>query len=498
MRKTKILNCLLYVLMVTTIFGIIILKPIDNLDELWNYNFARNMANGLVPYKDFSMLQMPLLPIICGIILRTISNELIIMRIIASFLCAGILYCSYKILNKLNVKKEISIIFVFLIGWLLKNYFCIDYNFATLLVTLIIINIELLSYQKNKNFFGINIKTSLLIGLFAGLTIGFKQTSGILICIATLGNKLLFVRNKNDFKIFLKDFLFKFIGILIPVILILIYLLTTNSIQDFISYTLKGISGFSNMISYKSLVKLDVIGILSVLVPLSIIYYWIKTVIMEKNKEQYLLLVYGVSIFAIAFPISDNIHFLIATVPLIILIQSEIYNILQMLYKKIINNKIIKIILLFIIYFATFFAILVSVAFSIHNFVKYNNEKDSLSKLLHYKYIPIDMVLEEQINRIDEYILNAEKDIKILDATAAIYMIPINKYNKNYDMLLKGNLGENREGNLKQEIGESKNTRYLILKDKFNKNWQTPLDVIEYVKINKNKIGEIEIFDIYE
>ena len=77
-------------------------------------------------------------------------------------------------------------------------------------------------------------------------------------------------------------------------------------------------------------------------------------------------------------------------------------------------------------------------------------------------------------------------------------MIPINKYNKNYDMLLKGNLGENGEENLKQEIGESKNTQYLILKDKFNKNWQTPLDVIEYVKTNKNKIGEIEIFDIYE
>ena len=56
MKKTKILNCLLYVLMVLTIFGIIILKPIDNLDELWNYNFARNMANGLVPYKNFSML----------------------------------------------------------------------------------------------------------------------------------------------------------------------------------------------------------------------------------------------------------------------------------------------------------------------------------------------------------------------------------------------------------------------------------------------------------
>lgn len=498
MKKTKVSNCLLYVLMVLTIFGIIILKPIDNLDELWNYNFARNMANGLVPYKNFSMLQMPLLPIICGIILRIISNELIIMRIIAAFMCAGILYCSYTILNKFNIKKEISIIFVFLIGWLLKDYFCIDYNFATLLVTLIIINIELLSYQKNKNFFDVNLKTSLLIGFLAGLTIGFKQTSGLLICVATLGNKLLFVKNKNDFKNFLKDFLFKFIGILIPVTLILLYLFATNSISDFISYTLKGISSFSNMVSYKNLIRLNLIGILAILVPLSIIYYWIKTIIMEKNKEQYLLLVYGLSVFVIAFPISDNIHFLIAAVPFIILIQSTIYNIAYSLYKKLFRKEKGKKFLLFALYFITTFAILISIIFGICNLIKYYNKKDSLSKLLHYKYIPINNTLEDQINRIDKYILDNEKETKILDATAAIYMIPINRYNKNYDMLLKGNLGENGEENLKQEIGESKNTQYLILKDKFNKNWQTPLDVIEYVKTNKNKIGEIEIFDIYE
>lgn len=498
MKKTKLRNGLLYALMLITILSIIILKPINNLDEIWNYNFARNIANGLVPYKDFNMLQMPLLPIICGVILKIFLNELIVMRIIAAFMCAWILYFSYKILNKLNVKKEVSVICVFFLGWLLKDYFCIDYNFATLFVTLIIINIEISSYKKNTNFFYLNLKTSLLIGVLAGLTLGFKQTSGLLICIATLGNKLLFVRNKNNFKIFLKDFLFRLIGILIPVILILLYLFATNSIQDFINYTIKGITSFSNSLSYKYLIKPNAIGILSVLVPISIIYYWIKTIIMEKNKEQYILLVYGLGIFVIAFPISDNIHFLIGTEPFIILIQSEIYNLLYTLYKRFLSNTKIKFPVYFLMCFASSIVILGSIIFSVFNLIHYYNQKELLSELSHYKYIPIDTRLEEQINRIDKYILNEKKDIKILDATAAIYMISINKYNKNYDMLLKGNLGENGEENLKQEIGESKNTQYLILKDKFNKNWQTPLDVIEYVKTNKNKIGEIEIFDIYE
>ena len=498
MKKTKLRNGLLYILMLITILSIIILKPINNLDEIWNYNFARNIANGLVPYKDFNMLQMPLLPIICGVILKIFLNELIVMRIIAAFMCAGILYFSYKILNKLNVKKEVSVICVFFLGWLLKDYFCIDYNFATLFVTLIIINIEISSYQKNANFFYLNLKTSLLIGVLAGLTLGFKQTSGLLICIATLGNKLLFVRNKNNFKIFLKDFLFRLIGILIPVILILLYLFATNSIQDFINYTIKGITSFSNSLSYKYLIKLNTIGILSVLVPISIIYYWIKTIIMEKNKEQYILLVYGLGIFVIAFPISDNIHFLIGTEPFIILIQSEIYNLLYTLYKRFLSNTKIKFLVYFLMCFASSIVILGSIIFSVFNLIHYYNQKKLLSELSHYKYIPIDTRLEEQINRIDKYILNEKKDIKILDATSAIYMIPINKYNKNYDMLLKGNLGENGEKIIKEEIKNSRYIKYLVLQDRFNKNWQTPLDVIEYVKTNKNKIGEIEIFDIYE
>ena len=73
MRKEEINNILLVILVFLTILSIIIINPINNLDELWNYNFARNNADGLIAYKDFNMLQMPLLPLICGIILKIIS-----------------------------------------------------------------------------------------------------------------------------------------------------------------------------------------------------------------------------------------------------------------------------------------------------------------------------------------------------------------------------------------------------------------------------------------
>lgn len=63
---------ILFIIAFIIIFFSILAKPINNLDEIWNYNFARNIADGLIPYKDFNMLQMPLLPIISGIILKNI------------------------------------------------------------------------------------------------------------------------------------------------------------------------------------------------------------------------------------------------------------------------------------------------------------------------------------------------------------------------------------------------------------------------------------------
>ena len=72
------------------------------------------------------------------------------------------------------------------------------------------------------------------------------------------------------------------------------------------------------------------------------------------------------------------------------------------------------------------------------------------------------------------------------------------RVNKNYDLLLKSNLGKDGEEKIITEIESSKDVKYLILQDKYHKNWQTPLQVINYVKENKNKTGTIGDFDIYE
>ncbi len=490
MKKEKFFNVLLFLLIFLVILSNILTQTLWSLDEIWNFNFARNVSNGLLPYRDFNMLQMPLLPLIAGIIIKLTINELIVMRILAAILCTGIFYIIYKVFYALNIKKELCICFTFLIAILFKDIFCYDYNYATLLVVLIIILHEI-KIIKERNY---SLYCDILIGFLAGLTVTLKQTTGILICFISLISRLLYVKNKEQLKTYLRCSAYRIIGMMIPILLLLIYLLYNNIFNDFINYTIKGATEFSNFSSYKNLIKFNATGLFAILVPISLIYFSYKLIIKEKNYKMYFLLIYGLALFIIVFPISDTVHFLIGSIPIIMLIYTEVYNACKIIFNKI--NKFKKIILC-LSYFISSFIIIYMFIYSGNNFYKYYNNKNNFSILNHYHYITMDKTFEKQIVKIDEFILNSKKDVKIIDASAAIYMIPLDKYNKDYDMLLKGNIGSNGEEKIIKDILNN-NRIYLVLNKKYKINWQTPLNIIEYVRKNKEKIGNVEIYDIYE
>lgn len=279
--KGILVNIGIYLLMVILIIPIILNRGIGNLDELWNYNFARNIADGLVAYRDFNMVQTPLLPLIAGTFLKIFSNELIVMRILAILLNASIFFMMYKILSKLNINKRAIVVILLLWLNIIKDHICIDYNYCTLLITLIITYIEIY----NKDLLKLNYKKDLAIGLLAGVTILFKQTTGIIISIVVLFYKLLLIRNKKEIKEFLKIVLIRFIAIIIPIIIILLYLGFNKALIDFIDYTILGISTFSNKISYLNLIKSDklAISLLSLATPLILITAYIYSIIKIKK-----------------------------------------------------------------------------------------------------------------------------------------------------------------------------------------------------------------------
>lgn len=283
----------------------------------------------------------------------------------------------------------------------------------------------------------------------------------------------------------------------------------TGAMQEFINYAVLGISTFSNKISYLGLLESNKIEIrvFSILVPISIILMAIILVIakiLKKENENIqkilTIFIYSLSIIIVMYPISDEIHFIIGSLISIIGLIYMIFLLGRKIYNKINYNKKYKLykIITLIIWILIFSITLTK---SIDNIHKYS-KTDKNTEIKHYNNIEIGENLKQRINNIDKYILEKEKEGKrvyILDAEAAIYMIPLDKYNKDYDMFLKGNIGKDgEEGQIQKIKQKEENTLYLIRNEKLKSNWQTPLNVIEYIRDNLEKKEEIEIYDVYK
>ena len=65
----------------------------------------------------------------------------------------------------------------------------------------------------------------------------------------------MFIKDKDDFKIFIKKLVDKFIGFLAIFMLLIIYFSVFNLWKDFIDYAILGIKDFSNKIPYILLIK---------------------------------------------------------------------------------------------------------------------------------------------------------------------------------------------------------------------------------------------------
>lgn len=496
-KKTKenIFKVFVIILFFISIFSIIMPRALGNYDELWNFNFANQMANGLIPYRDFNMIQTPLMPMVCSIFLKIFGQELIVMRVLAVILNLMIFYVSYKILSYLKVSKPLilgTLISIFLI---LQKYMYIDYNLGLLLILLLIIYLEL---RKTTQKLKLNIKYDILIGILSGLCFTLKQSIGMVAIIAIVGYQILKVKNKNDLILFIKIALFRALGALIPIGILIIYLICNNALKDFISYAILGIGTFSNNIPYTRLIfgKNKITFVLSILVPILLIIMLIITLV-KRRKVVTIFTVFSLTSFLLVFPISDEIHFYIGIVPILIYISYLISRFLRGINWK--NRKKKKYI--FLRTFLSCVIILSSIYFGYMNIKKnidYFRNMDTQTLMNGYKYITMSEYTKKKIEIVDNFILSQNKPVYILDAEAVLFRIPINQYYKDYDMFLKGNLGKDGEEGQIQKLEADDNKIILIRKDTIKRNWQNPEEVRKYVKENYTKVGSISIFDIYE
>ena len=633
----KVLNktfmCAFFILIFIFILCEQLNKYPTNLDELWNYNTARCIKNGLIPYKDISMITTPLFPTIVAICLKIFGDNLFVFRIIGAVLFTLILIFTYKIFYELLKKQSIAIIFTGIICFALFQYFMVDYNFFVLLISLIIEYLELKIYCVEQKRHTNNKETSeqkytnkiniweqkrhtnkkqhrffsddLLIGILAGLAICSKQTLGFFILIYVLLINLLFIRNKDDWKVYLKTAMNRLIGAFIPSLMFLIFLAVTKSYDDFISYAILGIRTFTNSIPYRNLIQSNVIitKILAIIIPFFVTimiacsFYLLRKLkkdnkikenktISDKindnrinqnktisnkvndnkireiktieNKIKYKKIIIatfsGIPMLITIYPIADDVHFYIAVLQFSILLLYILAFLCVKLLKKIIEydkigkvfnyiieNKVNVFVEKFIVTFVILLGILKMVQISLYNYEEYkskllesksivenenienkniedvnienkniedvnienNNIEDvnienNKGLFKHFKKIPLTtgyIKLTQELY--DFYKENNDKKIIIVDAEACVYDIPMDIYNKNFDMFLKGNIGKDGEEGIIKNIENSTNTIYLIKKEGAILNWQTPKSVIEYIRKNMKKLGSIKYYDIY-
>lgn len=220
MKNNKIIkNILLYIGLALMVSGNVIIQNLSNLDEIWVYNFARGIAEGLLPYKDISMIITPIFPMISAIFLRIFGNEMFVLRILECFETAAILFFIYKIMIRLKINKGVGLLSVISFYFVFIDIFCFDYNWTVLLVALILLYIEL----KDKEPLLYDLKKDLLLGILTGCTIFCKQTSGIVLAFIFVFYKILNVSNLEDTKKAIKIIGTRLLGVFIPVLLFIIY-----------------------------------------------------------------------------------------------------------------------------------------------------------------------------------------------------------------------------------------------------------------------------------
>jgi len=428
------------------------------------------------------------------------------------------------VLNKLLKNKYINLFIILNIGLLMLPFWIFSYNFVILLLTLIILNYELKS--KDEKLLKLNIKNDFLIGIVAGLAIITKQSTGFFIAATYVGYKWLAVRSKEDLNLAFKISLSRGVGVLVPVTTFFLYLFLTNSILDFFDFCFLGISEFKNYISYMNLLDLGIIkdflsnvdgfynklwifGKVSIFIIIAIlalmmffiipftVIYLIKKLKFDsvESKNILKLFVFGIASFLLVYPIADYNHFAIGALILIIL---SIY--IVSINFKIGNEKVIKYFNKFIIV-VFYIVVVLLVIVAGRNYYEYIKNENKNHSLNHYNGVIIDKSRSEKISAVNQFIEQQEmigKNVYIINADSCFYTIPIDKYEKYFDLLLKGNLGQKGVQKVIDKIeGLSDNSLFLILNDSTSLNWQFPKEVIEFIRNNYNNVGSIANYDIY-
>lgn len=424
---------------ITSLYSIYIFGP--DPDEIWNFGFAYNILNGLIPYKDFNMIIPPLFAFTTVPIIATFGQKIIIFDIYTGMIIGLIMTLMYKKINK----KAFLLYPILILGYLPS------YNlFSILLFTILIIIND--TDSKNKDIY---------LGIIASLMFLTKQTIGATILIPCL------YYSKNKIK--------TIISFLIPNLIFLIYLIFNNALFNFIDYCFLGMASFGK---YNGFLTINTIII--ILFCLFFVYKLIKTKF--KNSSYF----YGLMFQIIAFPMGDKLHFFMA--------------LLIIFYVLLINYKLKKTTYIYLIIFSyiTFFLILTIKNINNNNYIEKENDiyygKNLKQNVKQY------MTNYKKALEIANNI--GYEEIIVLSNSAYFLKLSQHQTITKFDLINNGNMGYKGYKGYIQDIEEKCNKKdCLFITENYeakSKTNQTNKQLMEYPSKNYNLVYVIDNFYIYK
>lgn len=488
-------NRLIYAL----IFGLIVLVHgfinqfhVPNMDEIWNYQFARRILYGQIPYRDFLMLHTPFSAQINALILYLFSDKLIVMRWIAACI-AGlngvVFFVILRLLGKTLITSSLytSILVLLFLLNPQNNYSW----YAVLFLSLALLTEVLGSTRKGSQ----KLICDFVVGMCMGAVTITKQNIGVAGLIAAVIFSVYDYRTREkrehsgQWDLF-RSLLSKTSGWGVIVAAELWWLQANAALypalhiyDNLTSFTSHSFTHFSYWAQSSYAVLL--FFMILVIIMAAFLMAFDRRNITSSKRTLLLLALYSSANFAMVYPIPDPAHIWFG-MPLSIIILAVLWD--HPIFMGI-HGRGIKFGLLVVLIMLLFIPL--------QGLQKQNHYDD----LKHYERIPLYEELYENTVSINEFILDEEErgqDVFVLNYQAPRFLIPLDKFSYRYDTLLTCDLGSKGENDIIEVLSSSNDITVLIAGIDSEKHRRFESQAIQdYVRGNMRFTDHMYGFDIY-
>lgn len=456
-KQIRLLEHLIGITIMLTVFIYRSFNFLYHMDFKDYYQWARCISLGMLPYKDFNMLQTPLSAYFSSVFFK-VNGSAFCMHLLPFSICTVItVYFSVKIAV---CKKTNATVFPLYI-WGTVTIWCPNalYNIMSLMFWVIALYV-FFCYKEDPKIYKLT-----LIGFITALCFYTKQNAAML-SVVSFGVIFVksWVKNRANKQTVIKELSALWLSFILGIGTGLVILLWQGNLKEFIEYTLFPAKSF-----VAPYAKNPVNFILSIILIIAIFVF--ITIIEKKTTESEICVCAAIGTL-IAFPVFNITHLMFTHLFLFIIIC-------------IFKGQMAYLRLCFVLYFAA-----VSIFYENYFVCKLNSVKEMVVKYENrqlYNLNTQELVSDEEIGILD-YL--KDKDVSkyhILDAFAGFYSIYYDRYDKYYDLFLEGNAGKKSLTDVVSDTIHNEKGDYFIIKTKATfddyerKEW---IDANDYIKEN--------------